>query len=80
LSSASGRLSSVPGTKDTIHYHKSVLLAFHFFRRKDDSCLFGAKRHDKENLYLIMDEQAGGTRAKPIYGGVSEWSCTVVFF
>lgn len=26
-----------------------------------------------------MDEQAGGNRAKPIYGGVSEWSCRRFF-
>lgn len=57
----------------------NVFLAFHFFWRKKDSYSFEAKRHNKEDLYLTVEEQAGGNRAKPIYGGVSEWFCCRFF-
>lgn len=39
-----------------------MFLAFNFCRRREDSSSSEAKRYDKEDLNLIMEEKAGGNR------------------
>lgn len=48
--------------RNTVHEHKSMFLAFNFPGRKEDSSSSEAKRYDKEDLHLIMEEKAGGNR------------------